>query len=64
MSTVAFARLVREELADDLSSAEAAMLSGGIKSFEEYQHIAGKRQGLLQAIAVVDDVTRRFDEAN
>ena len=61
MSTVAFARLVREELKEALDSVEAGIL-GGVKSMDEYRELVGKRQGLQRAISVIDDTTRRFDE--
>ena len=62
MSVVAYARIARQELKETLESVESAMLSGGIKDFIEYQHIAGKRQGLLQALAILDETSKRFDQ--
>jgi len=61
MSTVAFARIIRDELAEALQSIEAGIL-GGVKSMDEYRELVGKRQGLQRAIAVIDETTRRFDE--
>jgi len=63
MSTVAFARLVREELETDLTSVDAGIMQG-VESWDQYQYALGKRRGLQQAIAAIDDVTRRFDEQN
>ena len=61
MSTVAFARIVRKELAEALENVEAGIL-GGVKSMDEYRELVGKRQGLQRAIAVIDETTRQFDE--
>ena len=63
MSTIAFARLVREELDEDLRLAEAGILQGA-ESWEQYQYALGRRRGLQQAIAAIDETTRRFDEQN
>ena len=59
---VAFARLVRQALDEELKQTEQAMLAGNVKTFEEYRYTAGKRQGLLQALAIIDDTSKRFDE--
>jgi len=36
----------------------------GADSWDAYQFALGTRRGLLQAIAAVDEVTKRFDEQN
>ena len=59
---VAFARLVREELKESLDQIERAILAGDAKDHEEYRYLTGKRQGLQQAIAIIDDTSKRFDE--
>ena len=61
MSTVAFARIIREELVEALQNVEAGIL-GGVKSMDEYRELVGKRQGLQRAISVIDETTRSFDE--
>ncbi len=62
MSVVAYARLVREELEESLGSVDRSLVSGNLKDFEEYRYVAGKRVGLMQALSIVDDAVRRFDE--
>jgi hypothetical protein len=59
---VAFARLVRQDLEEALQSLDRALLAGDAKSFEEYRYLTGKRQGLQQALAIIDDTSKRFDE--
>jgi hypothetical protein len=44
----------------DLASIEQGILAGA-KDWEEYKFMVGKRHGLKQALALLDDVTRRFD---
>jgi len=63
MSAVAMARLVREELDDSLKMVETGLIHGA-DSWDAYQFALGTRRGLLQAIAAVDEVTKRFDEQN
>lgn len=60
MSTVAFANKLRMEMEADLASIEQGILAGA-KDWEEYRLMVGKRHGLKQALAILDDVTRRFD---
>lgn len=62
MSTVAFARILRDELETDLKTIEQGIL-GGAKDFEEYRFMTGKRWGLIQALAALDETMKRFDEA-
>lgn len=63
MSAIALARLVREELIESQKSVEQGILQG-VQSWDEYQTATGKRRGLMQAQAILDDVIRRFDEKN
>lgn len=62
MSVVAFARVLREELEEDLKSVEAGIL-GGISDHDSYRQAVGKRHGLMQALASLDDTVKRFDQA-
>lgn len=62
MSVVAFARLMREKLEEDLSSVESGILNG-IADYEQYRQAVGKRHGLMQALATLDDTVKRFDQA-
>lgn len=62
MSVVAFARLMREELEEDLKSVEAGIL-GGLADHDHYRQAVGKRHGLMQALAILDDTIKRFDQA-
>lgn len=61
MSVVALARVVREELEDVLHSAEAGIL-GGVPDLNEYHRLCGKRQGLLQAISILDEQVSRMEQ--
>jgi len=62
MSTVAFARISRDVMEEELQSVETGMLNG-VTTWEAYQYALGKRRGLMQAIAVIDETTRKFDES-
>lgn len=61
MSVVALARVVRDELQEDLRSVEQGILSG-VATWDEYKTLTGKRQGLQQALAVLDAQVQRFDQ--
>jgi len=61
MSVVAFARLVREEIEQDLQSVETGILAG-IPNMEDYRQAVGKRHGLKQALGIIEDTMKRFDE--
>ena len=63
MSAVALARLMHEALAGDQQILEQGILQG-VQSWVEYLATTGKRRGLMQAQAILDDVVRRFDEQN
>jgi hypothetical protein len=63
MSAVALARLMHEALAGDQQILEQGILQG-VQSWDEYLAATGKRRGLMQAQAILDDVVRRFDEQN
>lgn len=63
MSVVALARLVRDELVESQKSVEQGILQG-VQSWDEYQSAVGKRRGLMQAQAILDDTVKRFDEQN
>lgn len=60
MSVVALARVTRDALKEALASTETGLL-GGAKTWDEYQRLAGKRQGLQQALNILDDEVQRFD---
>jgi len=60
MSVIAFARVAREELQQTLESVEAGIL-GGAKSWDEYQRLCGKRQGLQQALSILDEELSRME---
>lgn len=57
---VALARVVREAIVEALSSTDAGIL-GGVKNWEEYQRLCGKRQGLQQALGIVEDESQKMD---
>ena len=59
---VAYARIVRQELQEAIQQLEQAILAGDAKDLQEYRYLTGKRQGLQQAIAIIDDTSKRFDE--
>ena len=59
---VAYARIVRQELDEAIKQLGQAILAGDAKDLQEYRYLTGKRQGLQQAIAIIDDTSKRFDE--
>lgn len=61
MSVVALARVVRESLQDALDSTDSGLV-GGVKTWDEYQRLVGKRQGLQQALNILDAEVQRFDQ--
>lgn len=61
MSTIALARLVQEALMESQQSVERGILQG-VQTWDEYQTAVGKRNGLLQAQAILDDIVQRFDK--
>lgn len=61
MSVVALARVLRESLQETLASVESGIL-GGVSTWDEYRGLVGKRQGIMQALATLDEEVRRFDE--
>lgn len=63
MSVIAYARIVREELEEALKSIEIGLLQG-VEDWDKYQNAVGRRRGLLQALAIVDETMARFDEKN
>lgn len=58
---VAFARMMRNSLEEQLDSVDRGLLGGNLKDFGEYQRLSGKRQGIVEALALVDEVTSKFD---
>lgn len=64
MSVVAFARVQRKELEEELAVLDHAILSGRAKSFDEYREITGERRGLVKAIAIIENLSKKFDEQN
>ena len=58
---VAFVRIVREELEDELRTAEEGILNGP-QDIDEYRRLVGKRQGLKSALAIIDETVKRFDD--
>jgi hypothetical protein len=60
MSTIAFANKLRAEIEADLTSIEQGILSGA-KDWDEYRFMVGRRHGLKQALAALEDTTRKFD---
>lgn len=63
MSTVAFAGLARQDLREALDGVEAGIMQGAA-TWDEYQYMLGRRRGLQQALAVIDETIKRFDEQN
>ena len=59
---VAFARMLRNSLEEELSSVDRGLLSGNLPDFYEYKRLSGKRQGIVEALALVDEVTSKFDQ--
>lgn len=60
MSVIALARVTRDALQEALKSVDAGLV-GGVKSWDEYQRLVGKRQGLQLALNILDDEVQRFD---
>jgi hypothetical protein len=44
-----------------VKSVESGILNGA-KSWDEYLSLVGKRRGLIQALASIDETTSRFDD--
>ena len=59
---VAFARIMRQELDNEVSVVDRSLTSGALQSMEEYRNITGKRSGLIIALAILDETIKRFDE--
>ena len=57
---VAFARLLREELAQEKMDTESGLLRG-VKDWDEYNRLVGKRQGIEAALGALDETSRKFD---
>ena len=61
MSVVALARVIRDALKEDLASTEAGIL-GGVQTWDEYQRLCGKRQGLQRAALILEDEFERMEK--
>jgi len=57
-----FTHNLRAELKEVLDSVERGILGGAVRDFEEYRFLIGKKVGLEQALSVVDESVKRFDE--
>lgn len=60
MSVVALHRLVRDALIDEKEVIEIGILQGA-PTWDDYIRLCAKRQGIAQALDVLDDQMRRFD---
>ena len=60
MSAVALARVVQEAIVEALVSTEVGILNG-VKNWDEYQRLCGKRQGLQQAQTILEEETDRMN---
>jgi len=58
---VAFARMLRNSLEEEIASVDRGLLSGNLKDFNEYHRLSGRRQGLTEALVLVDAVMTKFD---
>jgi len=61
MSVVALARVVRDELLEELQVLEQGILQG-VQDRDQYWALVGRRQGLKQALGILDDQAKRFDQ--
>lgn len=57
--SLALTRVVHAALEEALTSTEAGLL-GGVKTWDEYQRLVGKRQGIQQAIVILEDEAQRM----
>ena len=57
---VAFHRAMLDELHQERHNIEQAILHGA-KDWNEYHMMIGKRQGIVTALSVLDEVIKRFD---
>lgn len=59
----AFARAARAEIQEEIDAVTEAIVSGNnIKTLEDYRSLTGRKLGLEKALAVLDDIEKRFDE--
>ena len=58
---VAFARVMRTRLEEEIASVDRGLLGGNLKDFNEYHRLSGRRQGLMEAVALVDEIMNKFD---
>lgn len=61
MSTVAYARILRGRIEEELRSVEDQTLRG-VSSPEEYHRLCGQRYELLQVLNMVDETTKKFED--
>jgi hypothetical protein len=61
-----FAKLVLDALREDITNYSADAAAGRCKSFEEYQHLTGRIQGLRQAeaylLSLLEKVQKQDDD--
>ena len=60
MSVVALARVLRTEFERMQQITETGLLNG-VKDKDEYWLLVGRRQGVMQARAILDEEAQRFD---
>lgn len=61
MSVTALVRVTRESINELLASTEAGILSG-VRSWDEYNKLCGKRQGLQQALQELNDNATKLEQ--
>lgn len=59
---VAYARALRADLDDQLQRLDQGIVAGA-SDWVEYREMLGQRRGLLKALAAIDEISRRFDQA-
>lgn len=58
-----FAKTLKNQLRDELAFLTETVSLGRCASFEDYQHLCGKIQGLLRAEQFITDLAQNLEKA-
>ena len=59
-----FARVLREQIRNDMNNYADDIAGGACRSFEEYQKLVGVIQGLAQAERYLLDLAKKVEDAD
>lgn len=62
MTEDGFAQLLRAQIREDIDNYTADVAAGRCKSFDEYQHLTGKIQGLSRAEAYLNALLEKVQK--